>query len=323
MLTITHDRETGTLIDGTARGDGTYEILYSRGWRWSRSLGSCYVPNSPDREAKHHLIKTTAEALRAAGHDVTIEIDDTARPTAVVEADRAARQAERVAALEAKAERKSAASDAADANDRRRTEALPPGGEPVKKGHHSEGRHRRAIEKAHDAARKSVAAAKEATEAAQRAEAATHTTAHREDVGVTLRRIEALAADKRGFEREIAGTTGSYGAKPATGARLEKLTRCIEELTDKIAYWQSHVEKRKAEGVTVYTKAMLRKGDYVKYSNLGLWPYPVQRVNAKSVTVGTEYSWTETLPYHKIRGVYNSDRQPVTFDAEGNRSDGR
>lgn len=323
MITITHNREAGTLLDGTTRGDGTYEILKPYRWRWSRNLDSWYLPNSRDREANRYTINRTAEALRAAGFAVTIDIDDTPRPTAEVEADRAARQADRVDALTAKAARKSDAADAAHANARRRIDALPPMGEPIKIGHHSEHRHRRAIARADTAMSKSVAADQEATTAADRAEAATHTTSHREDVGVTLRRIEKLEADKRGYERQVNGTTNTYNPKPATGARLETLTRRIGELTDQIEYWKRHVDNKKAEGITVYDKTMIRKGDYVKYSNLGLWPHPVQRVNAKSVTVGTDYTWTETLPYNKIKAVYNSDRQPVAYDADGNRSDGR
>ncbi|WP_372436758.1 DUF3560 domain-containing protein [Rhodococcus erythropolis] len=84
----------------------------------------------------------TADALRAQGFEVEISIDATARPAVEVEADRIDRQAERVAALEQKAERRSDRAEQAWKAEHRAVEALPPGGEPIKIGHHSEQRHR-------------------------------------------------------------------------------------------------------------------------------------------------------------------------------------
>ncbi|MGF6881706.1 hypothetical protein ABH933_001217 [Nocardia sp. GP40] len=333
-LTITHTREQGTLIEGTRNGDGAAPILKANGWRWFRSLGMWGVPQSRDRPCKRWTVNRTADALSAAGYVVALDIDDTARSTAEVEADRAERQAERVAALEAKAERRHAAADTAEARMRRAHDALPPGGEPIKIGHHSERRHRRAIEKAHDAVGASAAADRAATEADHRAEAASHTTAHRENLGVTLRRIENLEADKRRAERERDGyrrklftspQTGHdyYDQKPpATGERRTELEARIAELADQITYWRTHVQNKQDSGEIVFDRTMVRTGDYVRHSGFGLWPYPVQRINAKSVTVGTEYSWTNTVPYNKILGIVNAEHQPVTF-TDGKRSDGR
>ena len=97
-LTITHTRADGTLIDGTSRGDGTGDVLKAHGWRWSRHLGSWYVPQSRDRTVKTRLIDATAAQLRATGFTVTVDIDDQARPTADVVADQDARHADRVTA---------------------------------------------------------------------------------------------------------------------------------------------------------------------------------------------------------------------------------
>lgn len=104
MLTITHTQPEGTLIEGTSRGDGTAEILKACGWRWPRNLGSWYVPQSRDKVAKPWITNNTHTRLQqAAGHDVTVTIDDTYRTTTEVEADKIARQAAHVDALEAKA----------------------------------------------------------------------------------------------------------------------------------------------------------------------------------------------------------------------------
>ena len=150
MLTITHTHEAGTIIEGTAKGDGTATILKANRWRWGRSIGAWFVPNSRDRLPQDHIITRTAAALEAAGFELApLEIDRTTRRTAEVEAAKIARQADRAAALDAKAERKAANSDAAWEKHMRDVGSLPEGGEPIKVGHHSERRHRNAIDKAH------------------------------------------------------------------------------------------------------------------------------------------------------------------------------
>lgn len=64
-------------------------------------------------------IDSAAKALREAGFDVEIQIDRTACPPLLAEGDRAARQADRVQALQDKAPRKDAQAVAADsAHDR-------------------------------------------------------------------------------------------------------------------------------------------------------------------------------------------------------------
>lgn len=112
-LTITHSHAEGTLIDGTSRGDGSNEILKVQRWRWSRNLGSWYVPQSRDRRAKLAQIEATAVALRAAGFEVDLVIDDSYRPAAVVESDKITRQESRAEALDAKAHRKADAAESA------------------------------------------------------------------------------------------------------------------------------------------------------------------------------------------------------------------
>ncbi|RKO19151.1 DUF3560 domain-containing protein, partial [Pseudarthrobacter phenanthrenivorans] len=70
------------------------------------------------------------------------------RTTAEVEANKAARQEDRVEARNAKAAGRSAKEDAVWERQRRDIARLPEGGEPITIGHHSEGRHRAAIARA-------------------------------------------------------------------------------------------------------------------------------------------------------------------------------
>ena len=219
MLTITHTHEAGTIIDGTAKGDGSAEILKANRWRWGRSIGAWFVPNSRDRLPQDHVITRTAAALEAAGFELApLEIDRTSRSTAEVEAAKIARQADRVDALDAKADRKTANAETAWEKHERDVARLPEGGEPIKVGHHSEGRHRSAINKAHNSMRRSIDAHNDAEEAARRAEAAAATTDARYNPVTVANRIEKIGADIRRYERQIIADVydSEKGYRPAT-----------------------------------------------------------------------------------------------------------
>ncbi|MDY7530033.1 MULTISPECIES: DUF3560 domain-containing protein [unclassified Cryobacterium] len=305
MLTITHTHEAGTLIAGTSRGDGTADVLKINGWRWGRSIRAWFVPQSRDRLPKLHTITRTKSALEAAGFEVETDIDSSHRPTAEVEAGKIERQADRVDALAAKAERKSGAEDAAWNNARAALDRLPEGGEPIKVGHHSEGRHRNAIATADNAMRKSVEASEDATTAQARADAATHTTDARYSPVTVANRIQTLGAELRQLERRITAPCydDTRGCLDATAeqmtARAARLAPHIEEKRDQIAYWEAvraaQVESGTATG---YDRSTVRKGDRVKIR--GQWR-EVVRTNAKTVSVTTGYTWTDTAPYAEIQ----------------------
>lgn len=217
MLTITHTEADGTMIEGTAKSDGSAATLKAHGWRWSRNLGSWYLPRTRDVAPKTGAINATAAALRDSGFTVTVTIDAGVRDIATVEANRASRQADRVDALHAKTDRRRDQLEAAEARDRAAHNALPPMGEPVKIGHHSEGRHRNAIERAHQATHAAIDARKAVTVAEHRTAAATTTTAHRNNPAVIARRIERFRADRRAAQRELDGYSRTCG-RPATAA---------------------------------------------------------------------------------------------------------
>lgn len=283
MLTITHNHEAGTIIDGTSKGDGSADVLKANRWRWGRSIAAWYVPQSRDRRANRHRIEATAAALREAGFEVETVIDDTPRPTAEVEAGKIARQADRVEALEAKADRKSAAADAAWEAAKRDLGRLPEGGEPIKVGHHSEGRHR----------------------AAERAETASHTTGARYNPVTVANRIEKIAADIRRAEREIEADRydPEVGYLPASdelkAARAKRAAPRLAELRDKLEFWEGvRAEQIADRTATGYTREQIQNGDLVKIR--GHWR-EVVRANPKTVSVTTGYSWTDTAPYAEIQ----------------------
>lgn len=101
-LTITHTRADGTLLHGSAKGDGVYQVIRAvhGHWRPFRSLGCLGLVQTRDKPARRPVIDATAAALREAGHTVTVEVDDTTpgRDFATAEAgryDRAAGRASR------------------------------------------------------------------------------------------------------------------------------------------------------------------------------------------------------------------------------------
>ena len=313
MLTITHTHAEGTMIEGTTKGDGTADVLKSCGWRWGRSIASWYVPHSRDNLPKALVIRRTLAALSEAGFEVTTDLSTDIRTTADVEADKAARQEDRVEALNAKADRRSAKEDAAWERQRRDIARLPEGGEPIKVGHHSEGRHRAAIARADRSMRAASEAYAEAKEAAERAEAAAHTTAARHNPTTVANRIERLSADIRRVERAIVANTydAEHGYRPATEAekeaRAKRYAPRLAEMKDQHAYWAAiRAEQITTGRVADHSKETITAGDYVKIS--GHWR-KVVKTNVKTVAVETGYSWTDKAPYTHIQDHRTAEGQ--------------
>lgn len=316
-IEIVHNAAQGTLVHGTARGDGTNTILKAAGFRWFRTLGVWGIPGSRDRQPNQYKITRAADALRAAGHTVSLDVDDTYRPTAEAEADRAHRQEQRVEALNAKADRKAAAAEAAWDTEHRAIEALPPGGEPIKIGHHSERRHRKAIARAHEATRRAINATDLADQASGQAEAAAATTAHRYNPVTVKNRIEKLEAEQRGDQRILDGhrrvvarsATHEYVDEfdPATGPYRDQVIARMAQRGDQITYWNGIYADLQASGVaSTHSRDTINKGDLIQYR--GHW-YPVVRINPKTVSVRLHEgaSWTNTIGYHEICGHRPAD----------------
>ncbi|MBF6460184.1 DUF3560 domain-containing protein [Nocardia puris] len=310
-LTITHTAAEGTMLNGTTRGDGTYEIMRDvkarvGHWRWARSLQCWIVVSSRDRQPKDFHITQAADALRAAGHDVEIHIDRTPRPTAEAEADRAARQQDRVDALDAKAARRASQADTAEAAHRRAVDNVPPMGEPIKIGHHSEQRHRNSINKAWNALSRSVEADRAARYARGRADAARYTTAARYAPVTVANRIDKLEAEQRADQRILDG--GQRGRAPyihieppASGTYRERVEARMEQRALDIEYWRGVRAHQIAEGqATNFGQDDISGGDFVKVR--GTW-YRVNRANRKTVSVVYDDNRFGTVPYAEVQDV--------------------
>jgi hypothetical protein len=192
-------------------------------------------------------------------------------------------------------------------------DAIPPG-QPVLSGHHSEGRHRRDLERADAHRRRGWDEQDKADYHADRAGAAERYQSGRESVPVTLRRIVGLEAEAGQVRRRLDGTDKfmDYG-HPATGEWREQLLARARAIDEELDYWRKHVAARQADGVKVWEPADFTRGDFVQIG-LGAW-YEVIRVNKKTLTLPaiiagpgltvlrageSGYSWTDTVPYDKV-----------------------
>ena len=309
MITITHTPADGTILEGTTRGDGTNHLLKPRSWRWSTNLGAWYLPRSRDTAPRTTVITDTAHTLRAAGHDVIVAINAGHRAPEDVEADRAARQHDRAAALAEKADRHTTAALAAHAKARELSEQIP-FGQPILVGHHSENRMRRHANRIHQAMDTAVTAAEHAADTQRRAQvAATGTDARYHPVTVA-NRITRLTADRNRITRDMDGHTRTIAVlpggtrhtdttAPATGTHRDRLTTRLAEITDQLTYWEGVRDQQITTGAAPgHSPATINAGDTVRIR--GRW-HQVIRANKKTVTVpSTLGPWTDTAPYHEI-----------------------
>ncbi|MEU7092994.1 ParB/RepB/Spo0J family partition protein [Kitasatospora aureofaciens] len=302
-ITITHTRAEGTLLDGSRRGDGVWEIVHPLGVRSSKEVG-LYLPRSRDKRANTWLIRRIQEVLEAAGYPVTVEIDEyTRRSFAEAEEDRTERAEGRAERFEDRAGRAVAASDARRAASDRISDGIP-FGQPILVGHHSEGRARRDVERMHSHMRKSIEEGDRARYWAGRSVAADHYEEHRKDPGRTLRRIAKLEAEERSRQRRQ-GQLVARATKKLVDGELdpEALVDALAandldllDLADELGYWRKVVADAEAEGFKVWGPRDFVPGDYVCYT--GTW-HQVARVNPKSLSI----AWNLRLAPLKVMTV--------------------
>ncbi|TDB89146.1 DUF3560 domain-containing protein [Actinomadura sp. KC216] len=335
-IAIRHNREDGTLIDGSERGDGVYEVLRGLrcGWRWMPSIGRIGLRSSRFKAAKRYEIEQAAQALRAAGHDVEVDIDDATLPAtgfAGQEAERSQRADQRTDRYADYADNAAARSEAAYARYRQSADNWPLG-QPLISGS-ARAAHRRMMG-AHDT---SMAERDKARYWAGRQRAAQAHQHHREALPTVLRRIERLEQQRRRLVRLLEGEyrwidddggpalmrrSGDIYRKVAPApADAARWTADLIQLDGELGYWRDVVADKQRAGQKVWTKNDFSVGDFVKQH--GTW-FEVVRVNKKSVTVPWMIGGvtrgiytvadarrqfpqdkkisTDTIPYDKVEG---------------------
>lgn len=331
-ITITHTATEGTLITGFGRDDTDIHEAIKPTFTWRKSPG-WFIRGSRDRKPRTWAINAVAEKLRDMGHDVTVDLDTTLRPTAEVEADKTARLADRADALAAKAERQNAGAGAKIDRAREMASHIPVG-QPLLVDHYSYKRDRNYRDKISATFERGFKELGEAQETQRRADVAGVANEHRHTAPATMRRIEKLEAEERKAVKMVtrcetsgksvpAGWMSSDGTTscpvcnrwkmtPAEGDRypehtpgpVDHYTQVLEETREQLAYWRQHLAGLEADGVKVWGPADFKKGDYVQ-DRFG-W-YKVVRVNKKTLSV--EGRMGHTIPYDKVRGRRPADTE--------------
>jgi Domain of unknown function (DUF3560) len=289
MIIIKHTHQDGTLIEGSRKGDGVYQVLRGSdpSWWYFRSLGQIGLKHSRDKPARTWVLRAAEEALKEAGYDVAVEIDNsTRRSFADAEAERYQLAEERAGRYDEYAGNAAERSDAALSRARalgRRFE----GGQPILVGHHSEAGARRDQKRMWDAEERGHAEHGKSRYWAGRAAAAERLKDSRESVPVTLRRIAKLEAEARSIQRSLARTRtlpGDGTPADAAGQDRENLLIRAGDVDEELAYWREHVAARQAGGVKIWSRDDFTRGDFVRFGGHRTW-YEVIRVNPKSVTI--------------------------------------
>ncbi|MFJ4469548.1 DUF3560 domain-containing protein [Streptomyces sp. NPDC089424] len=311
MITITHTHEDGTLVDGTDRGDGTAPILKTHGFRWFPSIKQWGIRGSRDHAPRRLAINAAADALRAAGHEVTVTLDDTVRDNATVRAAQHERLEDRRTALAAKGERLTAESAALHARSNAMVEHIPLG-QPVLPGRRGQA-HRNLLNRSIDTAIKGAQVARQAEAMPARIAASRAAEARGERPDVVKRRVDRMEAELRGLDRRLARMKlypDAYSSAVVEQYQGERATLVTRIEGDKELLEQAQAEGRFGQ----YSRDNVHRDDLV--SIRGQWRQVV-RANAKTVSVTTGYSWTDKYGWEEVRDLRCShdeaaDEAPAT-----------
>jgi hypothetical protein len=293
MIAITHTHQDGTLVDGTERGDGTAPILKSHGFRWFPSIKQWGIRNSRDQAPRRLTIDAAAQALRAAGHEVKVQLDDTVRDNDTVRADKHERLEGRRAALAAKGERLDAESAALHRYSDALVEHIPMG-QPVLPGRRGQA-HRNTLDRSINAAIKGAQTARQAEAMPERIAASRAAEARTDRPDVIKRRVDRMEAEVRGINRRLAGLA------PGPSLVREQYEGDLAVLEERIKGDQALLDQATAEGrFGQYSRDNVHRDDLVRIR--GQWRQ-VARANAKTVSVTTGYSWTDKYGWEEVRDL--------------------
>ena len=294
-ITLSHSPAEGTLADGTSRGDSAGPVLKAHRFRYSRTLGTWYLPRSRDKRANAALLERAAAALRAAGHSVEIVIDNTAtRSYAEAEAERTERAEERAERFAGYADTAAARSEARSQAGHRMFDAIPMG-QPILVGHHSEKRDRAYRNRAFDKLEAGFREADKATHWSNRAEAVTAHQQRRNNTGAVLRRIEKLEADERYWMRTLETGTNSSGWRTDTPERVEEINFRLAQVREELEAKRAQIAAKEQAGVKIWSRDDFQKGDFAR---IGTHWNEVIRVNAKTLTVPYVNNWSRVVLRH-------------------------
>lgn len=319
-IQIEHTPEGGTLLFGSVKGDGSWQAMKDAGYHWKTARrnsglpeGTLYIHMSRDKPAKLRQIHGSEKALREAGFTVSVTIDNQPRDAAEAYEDRLDRLAERADRLENAAERHLATADAHAARHDQLSERFA-GGQPIIVGHHSEKSARRDRDKMDAAQRAELAELDKAErKASYAAGLRSQLQREHEHPAKIQRRIDKLESDLRIARRDLEGWTQRFlkadgktvymidEHPPASGRRRESLLAKIPYLVGELEFQRLRLAAAKESGKFAQVDpADMKPGQMVA----GRWGWqPLVRVNKKTVTVRSDYGWTDTVQLEEIKRV--------------------
>jgi hypothetical protein len=332
-LTIHHDYESGTTVEGATRNSPAHVALKAHpSWTWSRYATAWLLRSSRHRQSKPYAIDDIERVLTEAGYTVERDINDTMPSVEQQEADLADRMDDRGDRLTARAGKQQAKADSTRAKADAVFDNIP-AGQPMLVDHYSYKADRNRRERAWDNLGKSIKEGEYADELARRADSASHHVPARNNPVTVANRIEKLEADRRRLQRQLDGEPGwvtdtdehgqsrqRWGIRHPDEERADYLRREIATLTEQTDYWNGIYAQLQNEGkASTLGPDQVAKGDWVSYR--GMW-MRVVRVNKKSVSVPNplyppprpgEKEATWTVAWHKLSGHRTTEQMPSEF----------
>jgi len=180
-----------------------------------------------------------------------------------------------------------------------------PFGQPILVGHHSEGRHRRDLQRIDDNMRKSVEASDKAAYYADRLANAEYTAEGKKfkNAGYLVNRIKECDANIRTYERRLQGKMYSYSEpREISETERQRWTEKIAEEQDKRDYMEYCLKQLAENGKTVWSKDLLKGMKYVKVK--GRW-HELVRANPTTVSTANDIVFPDPVLARKYALKYN------------------
>jgi len=283
---------------------------------WS-NYNSCWVSRSKNNT---HWAEEVAKSLNLTFQGETGEKLSFATQVER-EQERAAERAER---MEARAEKAHQEGQAAY-NRAHEIGRMIPFGQPILVGHHSEGRHRRDLEKIDNAMRKSCEGSKKAEYYENRAGVAEYTAngAKFKNVNYLLNRIAECKVELRAIERGLAGNdlySRETGEKLPDGTQISeerknKLETKKAEETEKLDFFNVKLQEI---GGGQMTAERLKDARPLYVKAKGEW-WPLKSINRDTVTVLNSIGiaeWTRKFKFDVLKGL-EAGQVTKVYDRDG------
>ncbi|MCA9653109.1 MAG: DUF3560 domain-containing protein, partial [Myxococcales bacterium] len=234
-------------------------------WRWFRSMQQWGVTATRDRAMTREAVKRYADGLTKAGlPGVRVDYEapkpEDVRPAAELFEERQRRSRERAEAASQRAARleQEAASHYEASHDAVRHIPM---GQPILRGHHSQGKHERAVQRADAAMGRSIRAQQDAERAHARAQGSKAQAAARESPDFVIRRLRELANEARELEVRLTGEAppdwrGLAPRGPATGDDRSMLLTRQREVEERSAHFRSLLEEAHVPAMQIAPRPM-------------------------------------------------------------------